>query len=73
MTWLDALKEAIVQQLITPLLSKHFPSGIPREAVEAVMPEVDRILSGEPVTWFELRSLILAVTDEKLRGIGAIG
>lgn len=71
MTWTDVLKDILLEQLITPLLVKHFPGGIPAEAVNAVMPEVERILAGEPVNWFELRSLILAVTDDKLRELEA--
>ena len=73
MNWLDVLKEAVLRELIEPLLEQHFPTGIPAEAFDAIRPEIDRVLSGEPVTWFELRSLILSVTDDKLREIGAIG
>ena len=66
MNWLDVFKEMIIEQLVKTLLAEHFPQGIPAEAMQAVMPEVERLLDGEPVNWFELRRLVLSVTNEAL-------
>lgn len=66
MTWFGTLRDALLELVIMPLLEKHFPAGVPAEAINAVMTDVDRILQGEPVNWFDLRRLVASVTTQAL-------
>lgn len=69
-TWLDTLREWAAS-VVAERLTEMFPDGIPAEVTAAVLAEVDRLLAGEPVHLFELRRLILSITNEtaaKLKG-----
>src|SRR5690554_1246979 len=72
MTWLEVLKDAVLQQLIEPMLEQHFPAGVPREVLDAILPDVERILSGEPVNWFELRRLVAHITTKAIAEVEEI-
>lgn len=64
--WFDTLRDAVLELIVAPALVKHFPKGVPAEAITAVMADVDKVLQGEPVNWFELRRLVASVTTQAL-------
>lgn len=65
MTWLDTLKE-LAAEAVAARLAEVFPSGIPGEVTAAVLAEVDNIFAGEPVNLFNLRRLVVSITNETL-------
>lgn len=62
--------DALIESVIVPAIRRVLPAGeIPAEVVEAILPEVRKALSGEEPSWFELKRLTLAVTDDAIRDL----
>ncbi len=69
-SWIDTLREMALKEWILPRLREAFPDGVPTEALEAVLADVNNVFEGKPVAWFNLRRLILSVTNEALAKLG---
>ena len=66
--WLATLRDIIITEWLPMQLRKHFPVGtLPADVIEAILPEIDRVLAGEPVGGFELRRLIQSLVDDAAR------
>lgn len=68
LTWQSVLRAVIISEWLPTLLRSHFPRGtIPADVIEAILPEVDNMLAGEPVNLFELRRLVQSLVDDAAR------
>ena len=48
-SWIDTLREMALKEWILPRLREAFPDGVPTEALEAVLADVNNVFEGKPV------------------------
>lgn len=65
----NLILDQLLELVIIPRLREHLPGEVPKELLDAMLPEVKRLLQGQRPSWFEVKSLTLALLDDAVRDL----